>query len=340
MAFDGIVVASLASELKHKLLNGRISKIAQPEADELLLTVKSTEGQYRLSISADASLPLVYLTSKNKPSPMTAPNFCMLLRKHISGGRIVDIWQPGLERIIHFTIEHLDELGDLCRKDLIVEIMGKHSNIIFCNDQGKIIDSIKHVSAQMSSVREVLPGRDYFLPQTQEKQDPLTITEEAFKESVCKKPCNIAKAIYTTLTGISPLIAEEICYRASIDGSDSAQSLDENEATHLYYTFHRLIEQVQEKDFTPSIIYRDDEPVEYAVLPLTQYGPEYHSQTFESVSEMLETYYASKEILTRIRQKSSDLRRIVQTALERNRKKLVLQQKQMKDTAKKEKYKV
>ena len=137
MAFDGIVVASLASELKHKLLNGRISKIAQPEADELLLTVKSTEGQYRLSISADASLPLVYLTSKNKPSPMTAPNFCMLLRKHISGGRIVDIWQPGLERIIHFTIEHLDELGDLCRKDLIVEIMGKHSNIIFCNDQGK-----------------------------------------------------------------------------------------------------------------------------------------------------------------------------------------------------------
>ena len=166
MAFDGIVVASLASELKHKLLNGRISKIAQPEADELLLTVKSTEGQYRLSISADASLPLVYLTSKNKPSPMTAPNFCMLLRKHISGGRIVDIWQPGLERIIHFTIEHLDELGDLCRKDLIVEIMGKHSNIIFCNDQGKIIDSIKHVSAQMSSVREVLPGREYFIPDT------------------------------------------------------------------------------------------------------------------------------------------------------------------------------
>lgn len=158
------LVASLASELKHKLLNGRISKIAQPEADELLLTVKSTEGQYRLSISADASLPLVYLTSKNKPSPMTAPNFCMLLRKHISGGRIVDIWQPGLERIIHFTIEHLDELGDLCRKDLIVEIMGKHSNIIFCNDQGKIIDSIKHVSAQMSSVREVLPGREYFIP--------------------------------------------------------------------------------------------------------------------------------------------------------------------------------
>ena len=146
MAFDGIVVANLVHELKEQLLNGRIAKIAQPEADELLLTIKSPKGQRRLSISASASLPLIYLTDMNKPSPMTAPNFCMLLRKHIANGRIVDIWQPKLERIIHFTIEHLDELGDLCRKDLIVEIMGKHSNIIFCTSDGTIIDSIKHVS--------------------------------------------------------------------------------------------------------------------------------------------------------------------------------------------------
>ena len=141
MAFDGIVVANLVHELKEQLLNGRIAKIAQPEADELLLTIKSPKGQRRLSISASASLPLIYLTDANKPSPMTAPNFCMLLRKHIANGRIVDIWQPKLERIIHFTIEHLDELGDLCRKDLIVEIMGKHSNIIFCTSDGTIIDS-------------------------------------------------------------------------------------------------------------------------------------------------------------------------------------------------------
>ena len=154
MAFDGIVVANLVHELKQELTNGRIAKIAQPEADELLLTIKSPAGQRRLCISASASLPLIYLTDTNKPSPMTAPNFCMLLRKHIANGRIVDIWQPKLERIIHFTIEHLDEMGDLCRKDLIIEIMGKHSNIIFCNEEGMIIDSIKHVPAQMSSVQE------------------------------------------------------------------------------------------------------------------------------------------------------------------------------------------
>ena len=117
---------------------------------------------------------------ENKPSPMTAPNFCMLLRKHIGNGRIVDVSQPKLERIIHLDIEHLDELGDLCRKKLIIEIMGKHSNIIFCDDKGMIIDSIKHVSAQMSSVREVLPGREYFIPDTMEKHDPLTVDADSF----------------------------------------------------------------------------------------------------------------------------------------------------------------
>ena len=162
MAFDGITISTaIVQELNTTLKDGRINKIAQPEADELLLTIKTPKGQKRLYLSASASLPLIYLTDTNKPSPMTAPNFCMLLRKHINNGTMLIFNQPKLERIICFDIEHLDELGDLCKKQLIVEIMGKHSNIIFCNDKGMIIDSIKHVSAQMSSVREVLPGRTY-----------------------------------------------------------------------------------------------------------------------------------------------------------------------------------
>ena len=139
MAFDGIVIASLVKELNDTIQNGRISKIAQPEKDELLLTIKCAKSQVRLVLSASASLPLVYLTEQNKPSPMTAPNFCMLLRKHIANGKITRIFQPHMERIIHFEIEHLDDLGDLCHKQLIVEIMGKHSNIIFCDENGKII---------------------------------------------------------------------------------------------------------------------------------------------------------------------------------------------------------
>mgnify|MGYP000792286987 FL=1 len=151
MALDGIVIANITAELSSQLTGARISKIAQPEADELILTLKSPQGARRLLLSAGASLPLIYLTQTNKPSPLTAPNFCMLLRKHIGNGKLTKIWQPGLERIIHFEIEHFNEMGDLCRKELILELMGKHSNIIFCDDTGMIIDSIKHVSAQTSS---------------------------------------------------------------------------------------------------------------------------------------------------------------------------------------------
>ena len=340
MAFDGITIAAMVQELNTALSQGRFNKIAQPESDELLITCKGPAGQKRLLLSASPSLPLIYFTEKNKVSPLTAPNFCMLLRKHIGNARILSIRQPEMERVVEFELEHLNELGDPCRKILIMELMGKHSNIIFCDDKGMILDSIKHISLNVSSVREVLPGRPYFIPQTSEKQNPLTVEQETFLQTICKKPCSAAKAIYTSLTGISPAVAEEICFRASIDGGAPAQSLDETACLHLYHTFMRYMEDVKEGNFRPFIVFREDEPVEYGVLPFTQYHEEYTVQTFDSVSSMLEAYYAAKNTITRIRQKSSDLRRIVQTALDRNRKKLLLQQKQMKDTEKKEKYRI
>ena len=146
MALDGIVISNLIQELNQTILNSKIAKIAQPETDELLLTCKGANGQHRLAISASASLPFVYLSGENKVSPLTAPTFCMVLRKHIANGKIVSITQPGLERVIRFEIEHLNEMGDFCKKYLIVELMGKYSNIIFCDDKDMIIDSIKHVS--------------------------------------------------------------------------------------------------------------------------------------------------------------------------------------------------
>ncbi len=339
MAFDGIVVANLVHELKSELLNGRIAKIAQPEADELLLTIKSPSGQRRLYLSASASLPLIYLTENNKPSPMTAPNFCMLLRKHIANGRIVDIYQPKLERIIYFTIEHLNELGDLCRKNLIVEIMGKHSNLIFCTEDGTIIDSIKHVSAQMSSVREVLPGRTYFIPDTMEKSDPLSITPEEFTAVLQSKPLPLSKAIYTSFTGISPITAEEICFIAGIDSSLPPKELSADIMQHLYNQFTLYFTNVKEGAFRPAIYYLGSEPKEFASLPLTHFT-EYRRVEFDKISNVLETYYATKNTITRIRQKSSDLRHILQTALERNRKKYDLQMKQLKDTENRDRYKI
>ena len=339
MAFDGITIANIISELNHTITGGKINKIAQPENDELIITVKNNKQQYRLFLSASASLPLIYLTENNKPSPLTAPNFCMLLRKHIGSGRILSITQPGLERIIRFQIEHLNELGDLCIKYLIVEIMGKHSNIIFTNEENQIIDSIKHVSAHISSVREVLPGRPYFIPVTQEKLNPFELTEEILCDQVFSKPAVASKALYTSVTGISPLIAEEVCHRAGIDGGIPTDGLSELEKIHLAHTFLRVIEDIRSESFEPNIVYKGREPLEFASVELTQYQ-DMQVVSFPSISKALETYYAEKNIVTKIRQKSVDLRKIVQTSLERNVKKYQLQQKQMKDTEKKDKYRI
>lgn len=341
MAFDGITIANIVKELQDTILGGRLAKIAQPESDELLLTIKTAGSQKRLLISAGASLPFIYLTDQNKPSPMTAPNFCMLLRKHIQNGKILSVTQPDLERIIRFEIEHLNEMGDLCKKYLIVEIMGKHSNIIFCDENDTIIDSIKHISGMVSSVREVLPGKPYFIPKTQDKQNPLQTDFSSFLETLSSKPLAAAKAIYSSYTGISPIMAQKLCYDAKIDGDRSVSALSDENWNSLWEQFTNMTEAIKSGNFSPNIAYSHLTPVEFGALALTLYeGGNDHLMFYDSMSELLEAYYAEKNTLTRIRQKSVDLRKIVQTALERNVKKYDLQLRQMKDTEKRETYRI
>ncbi|MCD8129930.1 MAG: NFACT family protein [Lachnospiraceae bacterium] len=339
MAFDGITISCLTRELNDTLSGGKISKIAQPETDELLLTIKTFQGQYRLMLSVNASLPLACLTQENKPGPATAPNFCMLLRKHIQNGRILSITQPGLERVIHIQIEHLDELGDLCLKTLVIELMGKYSNIIFLKDDNTIIDSIKHISNMVSSVREVLPGRDYFIPVTQEKADPLTFDAAGMGALLETKPVPLYKAVYTGFTGISPIMAQELCCQAGIDADFPANALSEGQTEELSRCFQRMIDWIKKGQFSPVIVYQAGVPKEYFVFPCTLY-PEQTQKGYDSISELLLAYYGEKNAADRIRQRSADLRRVVQTALERNVKKYDLQTAQMRDTEKREKYRV
>ena len=337
MAFDGVTISALVAEFNDKLLNGRLYKIAQTESDELLLTIKNGKNQYRLLISANASLPLIYLTDKNKPAPLTAPNFCMLLRKHINNGRIISITQPGLERIVDFEIQHLDELGDIKTKHLIIELMDKHSNIIFVNE-GTILDSIKHVNSIMSSVRQVLPGKEYFIPHTSEKLNPLDVEKEVFFKTVFSKPMPMSKAIYTSFTGISPTIAENICYEGKFDSSMPANVLEHGDQNIVWMYFYQLINKVKNCDFIPTIYEKNGKPEEYGVTILSTYS-DCTTTSFESISTLLETYYSKKNLYTRMRQKSVDLRKIVTNALERDNKKYNIQLKQLKDTEKKDKFK-
>lgn len=339
MALDGIVIANIVNELQSTLLDGRIYKIYQPEQDEIIFVIKNQKETYRLLLSASASLPLVYLTEETKENPMTAPNFCMLLRKHLNHGKIISIEQPDFERIIKIGIEHLDELGDLCVKYFIIELMGKHSNLIFIDDQNRIIDSVKHISAQMSSVREVLPGRTYFIPATQEKRSPLRFTSVYFEKTICEKPLPTGKAIYTSLTGISPFFAEELCHRANIDSNMPITALTEVQKQALFSVFMDVIEQLHQGNFTPTMILKNNEPMEYSSFPISMYS-DYESQPFSSISQLLEQYYSMKNKVVRIRQKSTDLRKILSNAIERTSKKYDLQRKQLEDTKKREQYRI
>ena len=342
MAFDGITTNCIMQELNHLLAGQRISKIAQPEREELLFTFKAlNEGSNRLLISANASLPFLYMTKENKTSPLNAPNFCMLLRKYIGNGRISAISQPSMERVLCFTIEHLDEMGDPAVKYLYVEIMGKHSNIIFCDKDGQIIDSIKHVSGQMSSIREVLPGRPYFIPAQQDRFDPWQIAKEQFVEQILKKPCSVTKAIYTSLVGFSPFIATELAYRSGLDADDSTAALTQADVERLYDVFRSLLQDLSDGNFSYGIYYDPvtGAPKEFAPIPLTIYS-DMEYKTFSSISEVLEAFYAQRNKHTVIHQKSTDLRKIVSIHLERDRKKYLLQKKQLADTEKKDKYRI
>ena len=344
MAFDGITTAALCAELNNKLTGGRISKIAQPEPDELSILVNTSEGNFRLLLSADASLPLVYITEQNKKSPLNAPNFCMVLRKRLQGGRITGVSQPGLERAIRIDAEHLDEMGDVKRVSLVTEIMGKHSNIILTEDHdGKeiIVDAIKHVSAIVSSVREVLPGREYFIPNTQEKTELLNCSEGEIRSIILKYPGPVFKAIYTSFTGLSPLAAHEIAYRAGIDGDASVSSLSDDEIGKLVSGLLAVSEMVREEKYAPCIAYTDGKPQEYAAFDLTMYeGGADEVIKASSMSEVLEKFYSEKQLYVRMNQKSSDLKRVVKNLIERDSHTLDEQLQQLKKTEGRDKYRV
>ncbi len=349
MAFDGITVAGLCRELQDSLTGGRVYKIAQTDKNELVLTVRPSAerggGQVRLYLSADPSLPLVYLTKVSRQAPLQAPAFCMLLRKHLQNARIISIVQPGLERIIRILFEHRNEMGDLCTHVLVVEIMGKHSNIIFLNDEETIVDSIRHVSSLVSSVREVLPGRPYFIPDTQAKKDPLSETREGFFQVLSGGHTEVAKLLVRSYTGFSPVAAQEAVHLAGLSQDRSAALLPDSEKETLWQSFESLISRIRHGDFSPAMYCRRNEngkpgvPVDFSLIPLTHYA-DCVEVPYESPSELLEDFYARKNLYTRIRQRSADLRHIVQTILERDVHKYDLQCRQIRDTEKRDKFKI
>ena len=337
MAFDGITTANLVFELNEALRDSRINRVIQPDRNELYLYIHGKAGQRVLYMSANPSLPLIYLTSKAPKAPADAPAFCMFLRKHIQNGRICSVTQPGLERVIKIRIEHRDEMGDLTSRILIIELMGKHSNIILTDENDVIMDSIKHVTPSTSSVRQVLPGRNYFIPDTMNKKDPLRLDRGSFTGAVTSGPREISKALYQSYTGISPVFAEELCFECGIDGGTPVSNVTPEELSKLFETFCSYAERIKNGSFTPNIVYVNDVPREFGGFQYTMFA-DATVKEFDSMSSVLSEYYFEKNRHTKMKQRSSDLHQNVMTALAREVRKKEVREKQYKDTEKMDRY--
>ena len=339
MALDGITTSAIVSELKAALLGGRIDKIHQPLADEIRMSIRGLgSGAKKIIISANSAHPRIHLTESSRENPMTAPLFCMVMRKHIAGGKIIDIVQPNFERIIILRIESANEMGDITTKNLILEIMGKHSNRILTDETGKILDSIKRVTHEKSSVREVLPGKEYVFPPSQDKKNPLLAEQADFLFSLhLQEGRRLQEFLYQTYTGISPVMAGEICTRAGLDASDSCQETTLENSERLFAAFEKTMQEVKAEDYYPAIYYQKENQkennriVDFAVLKMQQFQG-LAAKPFPSVSALLEGFYQERDNAAHIRQKAQDMRKLVTNHIERCVKKKEIQLKTRRET--------
>lgn len=316
MAFDGIVLRAVTHELSTQLVDGRVDKIYQPLDRDLLLHIRSRGQNHRLLLTAHPSYPRAQLIDDYKAqNPTTAPMFCMLLRKHCEGGRITRIEQVDNERILHIAIEKTDEMGDLTERVLVIEIMGRHSNVILLDPTDhRILDSLVHVNYGTSRHREVLPGRTYVSPPEQGKDNPFDVTFGRFEElRVERSDLSFDKFLVGAFTGISPLLGKEITHR--IEAREGTTTLEAE-----WQAFAGVIQEGREHRYTPTIVYQEERPKAFSCTALSHLEGEH--KTFSSVNEVIDRFYTEKSWRDTLRQKSQDLERLVTNELDRNRSKI------------------
>ncbi len=340
MALDAVCIKGICAELSEKLLNGRIDKIHQPEKDEIVIHVRTFTDNYRLVISAGSAHPRIHLTNTQKKNPITAPMFCMLLRKHLGSGKIIAIEQVGFERIIKISVESYDELGDLTVKHIIAEIMGRNSNIILVNDDMKIIDSIKRVDFTVSTVRQVLPGLEYVLPPTQERT-PLTDVDSDTAIDFTK-PQPAEKALMSSVSGISPLTAREVIYRALGRTDVNTAELNLNKQSSVKAELIRLAENVKNGEFAPCVIKEKSSGrlIDFSAIEIRQYEGLAEVTEAETLSAALDDFYSIRDMHERMRQRSADMVKLLNNAAERTEKKITILVKTLKDAENKDTYKI
>ena len=341
MAFDGFVVHGITAELNAKILNGKIDKIHQPEKDEITVSVRTREGLFRMLISATTSNPRIHLTERLRENPITAPLFCMILRKHLTGGKIKNISQLGFDRIVKIDIECYTEMGDLTEKSLIIEIMGKHSNIILVQNDNKIIDSIKHVDFTTSAVRQVLPGLFYELPPAQDKISPKLCEEASLCEKIKSVPSDslLDKLLLSEFVGMSPLMAREIVCRNT--GNTKAFVCDVDPCDFAKHTTSFIKDFLSNPAGGSIVLDNDtDKPIAFSCVSLFQYTGIGKIKECDSLSQAVETFFAVRDMHDRLTQKSAGTIKLINNNIERCNKKIALHTENIRKAENREKYKI
>ncbi len=323
MAFDAGMLACTLSELKKTALGARIEKVYQPERDEIILQMRSFEGGKRLLINAGSGNPRIGFTEIPKENPQNPPMFCMLLRKYLQGAKLTEIEQAPFDRVAFLGFDTRDEMGFECRRYLIAELMGKYSNLIFADGDKKIITAMRTADFSLDSVRQLLAGMTYVLPPAQNKDDPLTVSEDRFHSlfDAFPKERGCDKFIVGSFMGISPAVAREITFRAT---GHTDTPLQYCFADEIWREFSALTERIRSERFEPTLVLSEGKPVEYSFLPLTQYAGA-QNRAMESAGKLFDLYFETRDKEQRVHQRAQDILRLLTNAEARIRKKLELQ---------------
>lgn len=337
MAFDAGMLACMTAEILSESKGARIEKVYQPDRDEIHIQIRSLHGGKRLLINAGSNNPRIGFTEISKENPQNPPMFCVLLRKHLSGAKLSDITQLGFERAVMLSFDTRDEMGFDTKCYLVAELMGKYSNLIFLDAEKRIVSALKIVDFTTSSVRQILPGMIYELPPKQDKSDPLEIDKNRFYELFENAlPDNRAdKFILSAFCGISASVAREIAYRASKSTDTSLRDCDK---AKLFGAFSEIIGQIKDGNYTPTMVFEGDKPVEYAFCKLTHYA-DLDVRDYESASQMIDAFFETRDREVRVKQKATDILKILTNAETRLSKKIDKQRAELADCREGERFK-
>lgn len=338
MALDGMMLSLICDELKDILANGKTDKITQPDRDMLVFAFRTQNGNKKLLISASAMSARICITEMSYENPLTPPMFCMLLRKHLTGSKLVSVDTVARERVVILVFECFNDFGDKVSRKLAIEVMGKHSNIVFIDENGIIIDAIKRIDFTTSSVRQILPGLRYEYPPLQDKLDPLnTDIEVLVSDIISHRNMSLDKAILESVQGFSPVVCRELSYQALRGDLKAVCDMTEDEVIKLKILLKRLLNEPK----TPCLVLDKDSkrPIEFSFTEIHQYGTAGITKNLSSFSELVETAFEQKARADIKKRKQDDVLRILSTACERISRKLAAQKSDLASCADKEKHK-